>query len=171
MYTPHPIGDAHLPLYLSLSCSFRPKLVQILYVQSDENKPSTTYWSVEEFRMVWFPICWKSYHIRPWLKKKQRKLGHVLRGVWFVIGTPMFKLILISVLFFFIRIGVKKKHRLIYLLTLETLSLLLMRTVVLLGLEVYFVLLIIAVCACEGGVGLRTIISIARHNKVGNLSL
>ena len=121
--------------------------------------------------MVWLPTCWKSYHIRPWLKKKQRKLGHVLRGVWFVVGTPMFKLILISVLIFFIRLGLKKKHRLIYLLTLETLRLLLMRIVVLLGIEVFFVLLMIAVCACEGGVGLRTIISIARYNKSGTLSL
>lgn len=83
----------------------------------------------------------------------------------------MIKLSLTGLIVFFLRLGIKKKHRISYLITLEILILLILRGTLQIGLDVFFVLLMLAVGACEGAVGLRVMIKIARRNKLSDLLL
>lgn len=81
----------------------------------------------------------------------------------------MFKLSITGLMVFFLSLGIKKKHSISYLLTLEILVLLILRGTIQLGLDVFFLLLMLAVGACEGAVGLRAMIRIARSNKLSDL--
>ena len=60
-----------------------------------------------------------------------------------------------------------KKHVLSVLLTLELLLLFLIYLSIIMGVELFFGLLIICVGACEGAVGLGSIISVTRTRSYG----
>ena len=58
-----------------------------------------------------------------------------------------------------------KKHALTLLLVIETIVLLLLYYAFWLSVDLFFVLMIISVGACEGAVGLRTLISMSRASN------
>lgn len=60
------------------------------------------------------------------------------------------------------RFGLKKKNVLTVLLTLEIFSLLIILAMILKGLDVYQGLILMCIRACEGAVGLGTMISMNR---------
>jgi len=74
----------------------------------------------------------------------------------------MFKLEILTLLLISARFGLKKKNALTVLLTLEIFSLLIIMTMLLKGLDVYQGLILICIRACEGAVGLGTMISMNR---------
>ena len=73
----------------------------------------------------------------------------------------MFKLTLIAMLLILISFGLKK-HTLTLLLNLELLCLLAIVLTLILGLEAFNALLMICVGACEGAVGLGSLVSLTR---------
>ena len=59
----------------------------------------------------------------------------------------------------------QKKHTLSVLLTLEILILLIIISTLYQGIDIFYSLLMICVGACEGAVGLRTIIRVTRRKR------
>jgi len=74
----------------------------------------------------------------------------------------MVKLELITIIILIGCFGLKKKHPLTVLLTLELFLLIIVKTVIRLGVEMYFALILICIGACEAAVGLSTFIRRAR---------
>ena len=74
----------------------------------------------------------------------------------------MFKLELATILMVIISLGLKKKRVLTTLITLELFRLLIIFSMVLNGDEIHNGLMIICIGACEGAVGLGTMIRITR---------
>jgi len=77
----------------------------------------------------------------------------------------MFKVEIITFILLIICFGLKKKHPLIVLLTLELYLLIVMKAVVRLGNEIFFALLLICIGACEGAVGLGSLIRRTRVKR------
>jgi NADH:ubiquinone oxidoreductase subunit K len=74
----------------------------------------------------------------------------------------MFKLEVLTLILIIGSFGLKKKHSLTVLLSLEFLSLLIIVMTFMAGLDLFFGLIIICIGACEGAVGLRALIRMTR---------
>lgn len=74
----------------------------------------------------------------------------------------MFKLEIITMALILASFGLKKKHSLTVLLSLEFLRLLIIIMTLIIGLDMFFGLIIVCIGACEGAVGLRALIRITR---------
>lgn len=75
----------------------------------------------------------------------------------------MFKFETLTLLLFFIAFA-WKKHLLTFLLLIEVLSLSIIFLSIVMGLDIFFSLIMICVGACEGAVGLGTMIGMSRVN-------
>ena len=76
----------------------------------------------------------------------------------------MFKLEVLTLLLLLISLAIKKKNTLTVLLTLEIIRIIIILITLLFGVDIFFALLIICIGACEGAVGLRTLIAMTRIN-------
>lgn len=77
----------------------------------------------------------------------------------------MFKLEVITLVLILGSFGLKKKHSLTVLLSLEFLRLLIIIITLMLGLDIFYGLIIVCIGACEGAVGLRALIRITRIKR------
>ena len=80
----------------------------------------------------------------------------------------MLKLQVLRIVLVFLTIGYKK-HTLSLLLTLELLILLLIFITLRFGLNTFLILMMISIGACEGAVGLGTMIGLTRAKRRQNL--
>ena len=79
----------------------------------------------------------------------------------------MFKLMILTLIMILSSFGFKK-HPLTLLLSLEIMSLLIIIVSLILGIDLFHGLLMICIGACEGAVGLRTLIG---NSRVGGVSI
>ena len=70
----------------------------------------------------------------------------------------MLKISYLNIILISVSLGLKKRHTLIILLTLELWVLIIILLLMMSGLEIFFGILIICVGACEGVIGLRSLI-------------
>jgi len=78
----------------------------------------------------------------------------------------MINLNIITLLIIVSAIGIKKKHIITVLFTLELLSLLIILTTLNIGLELFVGIILLCIAACGGAVGLGAIIRVTRINTV-----
>lgn len=74
----------------------------------------------------------------------------------------MIKLTALSIGLILLTFAHKKKHYLTFLLILEMLRIIILLTYLQLGREIFYVLLLICISACEGAVGLSALIGSTR---------